>query len=557
MAVGGFLRASWICLLLFGGGLAFPSAKGYNSLANRDNLNTWGDEVDQLETSPTEMFSAFGPAIGYADRSYKAPLAAAPKQPLLVPNEGAGNQGGGAVEFGQENAKMNDLVKPVTFPLNPTYQLDKFEGGKEPQFASVSYDPSTPLSSKPVDLVFSSSEPSYDPILPPLHQLPYSEDTSTNAHTSEAESVFSSSGGGFGVQDGSQSYSPNLDDLKYPSAEDAQLPSTEVSPANYDSVNAVQPSPWSSASYVTPEEVPAFSNWVQAAPTSTNAQTLEAQAVSSSGTIGGDFSSSQDGSQSYSPNRIYEDIFQYTSAKNSNLPSKEVGTSTFDFANAGQSSSWSSASYLTPENPVSSSNAEYWAQAAPSSNGGAASSSSGITGGDFSTSQNLNFQDDSQSYSPNLDDLKYPSAEDAQLPSTEVSPSNYDSVNAVQPSPWSSASYMTREEPLFSNSALWVQAAPVESPASPSYGTELTLDSTSSEVAAQPAYFKPVAVPQLPSTQQLATPQKVSKPVPSTYIVQFKGGYRRGSKVYSKSRYHKNASPPPPVGLKGPRRGKW
>ncbi|CAL8305308.1 unnamed protein product [Merluccius merluccius] len=139
----------------------------------------------------------------------------------------------------------------------------------------------------------------------------------------------------------------------------------------------------------------------------------------------------------------------------------------------------------------------------------------------------------------------------------KADPSNYDFVNAVQPSMLSSASHVSKEEPVFySNSGNWAQAAPVESPASPSHAT--ALDSTSRKVNAQPARFQPgKKVPQLPSTQQLEMPQKVSKLFPSTYIVQSKGGYRRGKKVSSKTRYSSSVSPPPPFGLKGPSGVKW
>lgn len=162
----------------------------------------------------------------------------------------------------------------------------------------------------------------------------------------------------------------------------------------------------------------------------------------------------------------------------------------------------------------------------------------------------------SQSFSPNLDVLYYPSVENPQLPSKEGSPSNYGSVNAAQPSTWSSASYVSREEEpvLSSNSANWPQAA-VSSPASPSYGTDLDL--TKRKVTAQRPRFQPGnKVPQLPSTQ-LEMPQEVSYLFPSTNIVQSKGGYRRGRKMYSKARYSRTFPPPAPIGLKEPRKGNW
>ncbi|XP_056463750.1 uncharacterized protein LOC130403425 [Gadus chalcogrammus] len=501
MAVGCILRVSWFCLLLFGGSLPFPSMKGYSYTS---------------------------------DNPEKVPLAAAPKQAPLNPEEGPGIQGGGAVEFGQKNAEIEDqkLVKPVTFPLNPPNQHDySFEeqwGSTKPQF-------------------------------PP----------------SDTNGGYSSSALYLDVQAGSQSYSPNLvyeDFSQYPAVEAALLPSTDDDPYTYDSVEAEQSSSWSSDRYITIEE-PAFSsnagNWAQAAQT-ISAQILEAEAVPSTDTKGGDSSSSlhldlpsdvQEGSQSYSPNLVYEDVFQYPAAETAQLPSEQSDFSDFNSVNVVQPSTWSSAPYMTrEEEPVYVSNSGDWAQAAPTISEqtleAEAVPSTDTKGGETSSSLNLNFQagaqEGSQSYSPNLVDeavYQYPAAEAEQLHSEGVDASKYDSMNAVQPSTWSSASYMTREEePVFSShTGHWAHVAPVETPAYPSFVADFVLDSTSSKAAAQPVLFKPPKkAPQLPSSKWLQRPKKVRDQTASTYVVQSKGSHRRSRQMLSKKKYFSGFPPPPP-----------
>ena len=77
------------------------------------------------------------------------------------------------------------------------------------------------------------------------------------------------------------------------------------------------------------------------------------------------------------------------------------------------------------------------------------------------------------------------------------------------------AAPMTRD----SNSNLdnWAQAAPVETPAYPSYVADLTMDSTSSKDDQRP--------------------QKERDAVASTYLVQSKSVYGRGRQVYSWKKY--------------------
>ena len=70
-----------------------------------------------------------------------------------------------------------------------------------------------------------------------------------------------------------------------------------------------------------------------------------------------------------------------------------------------------------------------------------------------------------------------------------------------------------------------------------------------------PSRFHKVT-PQLPSTNQLAMPQEVSMPFPSTYIVQFNGRYGRGSNVNHNTRLYKQGPPPVSFGLGRPRRWK-
>ena len=414
---------------------------GYSYTSKTDHPEIGGDKDDELQTSHTLRFDAYSLEKGYSDRSKKVPLAAAPKQALLNPEEGARVQGGGAVEFGQKNAEMEDqkLVKPVTFPLNPPNQHDySFEeqwGSTKPHFPPS--DTKGAYSSLHLDLPA-------------------------------------------GVQEGSQSYSPNLvyeDVFHYPAAETAQLPSEESDLSDYNSVNVVQPSIWSSAPYMTREEEPVYvsnsGDWAQAAQTISE-QTLEAEAVPSTDTKGG-----------YS-----------------------------------------------------------------------------------SSSLNLNFQagvqEGSQSYSPNLVDeavYQYPAAEAEQLHSEGVDASKYDSMNAVQPSTWSSASYLTREEePAFSShTGHWAHVAPVETPAYPSDVADFVLDSTSSKAAAQPVLFKPLKkAPQLPSSKWLQRPKKVRDQTASTYIVQSKGSHRRSRQMLSKKKYFSGFPPPPPFVLMAETvRGKW
>ena len=133
-----------------------------------------------------------------------------------------------------------------------------------------------------------------------------------------------------------------------------------------------------------------------------------------------------------------------------------------------------------------------------------------------------------------------------------VDPSKYDSMNAVQPSTWSSASYMTREEePVFSShTGHWAHVAPVETPAYPSYVADFGLDSTSSKAAAQPVLFKPLKkAPQLPSSKWLQRPKKVRDQTASTYIVQSKGSHRRSRQMLSKKKYFSGFPPLPPFVL--------
>ncbi|CAL8283505.1 unnamed protein product [Boreogadus saida] len=283
-------------------------------------------------------------------------------------------------------------------------------------------------------------------------------------------------------QAGSQSYSPNLvheDVFHDPAAETAQLPSDDGDVSDYNSVNADQPSTWSSAPHMTREE-PVLSNWAQAAP-NISAQILQAEAVPSTDTKGGDSSSSlhldlpagaQEGSQSYSTKVVYEDFPQYPAAETAQLPSPDDDPYTYDPVIAEQPSSWSSDRYITTEEPVFSSNAGDWAQAAPNISAqileAEAVPSTDTKGGDSSSSLHLDLpagvQEGSQSYSTKVvyeDFPQYPASETAQLPSEESDLSDYNPVNVVQPSTWSSAPYMTREEePVYvSNSGDWAQAA--------------------------------------------------------------------------------------------------
>ena len=411
---------------------------GYSYTSKTDHPEIGGDKDDELQTSHTLRFDAYSLEKGYSDRSKNVPLAAAPKQAPLNPEEGARIQGGRAVEFGLKNAEMEDqkLVKPVTFPLNPPNQHDY---SFEEQWGSTKLQ------------------------FPP----------------SDTKGAYSSSALYLDVQAGSQSYSPNLvyeDFSQYPAAETAQLPSPDDDPYTYDSVIAEQPSSWSSDRYITTEE-PVFSSnagdWAQAAP-NIGEHILEAEAVPSTDTKGGYSSSSlhldlpadvQEGSQSYSPNHVDEAVYQY------------------------------------------------------------------------------------------------PAAETAPLYSEGVDASKYDSMNAVQPSTWSSASYMTREEePVFSShTGHWAHVAPVETPAYPSDVADFGLDSTSSKAAAQPVLFKPLKkAPQLPSSKWLQRPKKVRDQTASTYIVQSKGSHRRSRQKLSKKKYFSGFPPPPPFVLMAETvRGKW
>ena len=176
--------------------------------------------------------------------------------------------------------------------------------------------------------------------------------------------------------------------------------------------------------------------------------------------------------------------------------------------------------------------------------------------GGFGVQQNLGLQSgESQGYSPNFE-AQYPSSEKAQHSSEETGPTDYNSVNAVQPSSSTSLPFESTEVPVFSGaSAYWAQAAPIETPAFPSYGSDVVLDSTSSKVASQPSRFHKVA-PQLPSTHQLATPQEKRMSLPSTYIVQSSGRYGRGRNVNRNTRYYHQGPPPASFGLKRQRRRK-
>ncbi|XP_059929525.1 uncharacterized protein LOC132473414 [Gadus macrocephalus] len=652
MAVGCILRVSWFCLLLFGGSLPFPSMKGYSYTSKTDHPEIGGDKDDELQTSHTLMFDAYSQEKGYSDRSKKVPLAAAPKQAPLNPEEGARIQGGRAVEFGQKNAEMEDqkLVKPVTFPLNPPnqhdYSFEEQRGSTKPQFPKPSTKPSSKLAgsdlipptpyllmdggafssgptleSKQVsksgryigptkNLNFQAGEQEGSQINADqprrLSYVTYRTERgkpvisinsgnvapaapTISAQTLQADAVsrtdtkggYSSSALYLDVQAGSQSYSPNLvyeDVFQYPAAETAQLPSEESDLSDYNSVNVVQrPSTWSSAPYMTREEEPVYvSNSGNVAPAAQtiSAPALQVDAVSRTDTKGGYSSSSlhrdlpagvQEGSQSYSPNLVYEDVFQYPAAETAHLPSEESDLSDYNSVNVVQRpSTWSSAPYMTrEEEPVYVSNSGDRAQAAPTISEqpleAEAVPSTDTKGGYSSSSLNLNFQagaqEGSQSYSPNLVDqavYQYPAAEAEQRHSEGVDASKYDSMNAFQPSTWSSASYMTKEEqPVFSShTGDWAHVAPVETPAYPSYVADFGLDSTSSKAAAQPVLFRPLKkAPQLSSSKWLQRPKKARDQTASTYIVQSKGSHRRSRQMLSKKKYFSGFPPPPPFVL--------
>ncbi|XP_059929557.1 uncharacterized protein LOC132473424 isoform X3 [Gadus macrocephalus] len=320
MAVGYILRLSWICLLLFGGSLPFPSMKWYK-YTSTDHPEAMAGDI-KLANYPTGMLDLYS----LVDRSNKIPLGAALKQAPLNPEEGARFQGGGALELGQENAKIEDWnhVRPVTFPLRPPYQHNSFEeqwGSRKPMFPSA-YEPST----KP------SSELAGSDLIPPTSYLFYdafSSDPTLESKQGSESGVYFNPTQNLNFQAGER--------------EGSQI--------------------WRR----TGGEEPGFSNMGQAAPT-IGAQTLQADTVSSSDTNGGYYSSAlqldvQAGSQSYSPNLVYEDVFYYPDAETA-PPSKEGDR--YDSANAVQPSTLSSASYMTKEEqPVFSSHTGDWAHVAP------------------------------------------------------------------------------------------------------------------------------------------------------------------------------------------------
>ncbi|CAL8264556.1 unnamed protein product [Gadus morhua 'NCC'] len=495
----------------------------------------------KLANYPTGMLDLYSLVKGYSDRSNKIPLAAALKQAPLNPEKGARFQGGGAMELGQENAKIADWnrVGPVTFPLRPPYQLDSFEeqwGSRKPMFPSA-YEPST----KP------SSELAGSDLIPPTPYLFY--DAFSSDPTLESKQVSTS-----GV------YFNPTQNLNFQAGE-----------REGSQIYADQPSSWSSASYMTGGEEPVFSNVGQAALT-IGAQTLQADKVSSSDTNGGYYSSAlqldvQAGSQSYSPNLVYEDVFYYPDAETALLPSKEGDR--YVSANAVRPSTWSSAHYMSGgAEPVSSSHTGHWAHPAPV---------------------------ETPIYPTYVAPL-YLDSTSSKLHSEGVDTSKYDSMNAVQPSTWSSASYMTREEePVFSShTGDWAHVAPVETPAYPSYVADFGLDSTSSKAAAQPVLFMPLKkapqlpsskwlqiskeapqlpsskwlqgskkAPQLPSSKWLQRPKKVMDQSAATYLVQSKGGHIRGRQVFSMKKYFSGFPPPPASVLMAMKpksetvRGKW
>ncbi|XP_030202092.1 uncharacterized protein LOC115535215 [Gadus morhua] len=249
MGVGCILRVSWVCLLLCGGSLA-ASMKGYNNPYTDASRGLGGFQEEQLVFSPSKVLSSYGQATGYADRSYRSPVALQINWDLFMPHE------------------------PLTFPLNPTYKTVR--GSNDPH-GGVFIEPST-QSSKPGSFGFPSSVPSFDPV--PHHQFTDSEVTPINS-TLDADPV--SSIGGYGLPQhlslqfdragDAQGYSPNFE-AKHPSSENAQLPSKEVGPSNYNSDSAVQPSSWLSRPFES-KEVPVFSSdsahRVQAAPIETPA----------------------------------------------------------------------------------------------------------------------------------------------------------------------------------------------------------------------------------------------------------------------------------------------
>ncbi|CAL8264555.1 unnamed protein product [Gadus morhua 'NCC'] len=437
MAVGCILRVSWFCLLLFGGSLPFPSMKGDRYTSKTDHPEIGGDKDDELQTSHTLRFEAYSLAKGYSDRSKKVPLAAAPKQALLNPEEGARIQGGRAVEFGQKNAEIEDQKLPLNPANQHDYSFEEQRGSAKPQFPKPSTKPSSELAGS--DLI------------PPTPYLLMDDGAFSSGPTLESKQV-SKSGGYFnptqnlnfqaGEQEGSHFY-------------------------------ADQPRSRSSASYMTGGGEPVFSiNSGNMAPT-ISAQTLQADVVSRTDTKGGYSSSAlyldvQAVSPSYSPNLVYEDAFHYPAAETAQLPSEESDLSDYNSVNVVQPSTWSSAPYMTREEPVLSN----WAHAAPNISAQILEAEAvpriDTKGGYSSSSLHLDLpagvQEGSQSYSPNLVDeavYQYPAAETAHLPSEQSDLSDYNSVNVVQPSTWSSAPYMTREEePVYvSNSGDWAQAA--------------------------------------------------------------------------------------------------
>ncbi|CAL8236392.1 unnamed protein product [Arctogadus glacialis] len=479
MAVGCILRVSWICLLLFGGSLPFPSMKGYK-YSSTDHPEAMAEDI-KLANYPTGMLDLYSLVKGYSDRSNKVPLAAALKRAPLNPQEGARFQGGGAMELGQENAKIEDLnhVRPVTFPRRLPYQHNSFEeqwGSRKPQFLSA-YEPST----KP------SSELAGSDHIPPTPHLLMDDGAFSSGPTLESKQVSTS-----GV------YFNPTQNLNFQAGE-----------REGSQIYADQPSSWSSASYMTGGEEPVFSNMGQAAPTF-GAQTLQADKVSSSDTNGGYYSSAlqlnvQAGSQSSSPNLVYEDVFHYPDTETAPLPSKEGDR--YDSANAVRPSTWSSAHYMS---------------------GGAEPVSKWLQG----------FQK-----APQLPSSKWlqGSKKAPQLPSSK----------------WLQGSKKAPQLP----SSKWLQGSK-KAPRLPSskwlQGSKKAPQLLSSKWLQ--GFEK---APQLRSSKGLQRPKKVMDQSAATYLVQSKGGHIRGRQVFAKKKYFSGFPPPPPSVLMAMKpksetvRGKW
>ncbi|XP_071329830.1 DNA-directed RNA polymerase II subunit RPB1-like [Trachinotus anak] len=148
MVLGCLFCVSWFCLLLFDGSVGLPAIKGYGYPYTADSRNIGDDGEDDVLTSPTfesNWLTSNGQLTDHT--SYNKPSVA--QQPVSVPaqqklpNTPSAPQVERLVNGASRDWGLENLDKPLTFPLRPNYQPsapEKLQPGPiQPQSTSYYY----------------------------------------------------------------------------------------------------------------------------------------------------------------------------------------------------------------------------------------------------------------------------------------------------------------------------------------------------------------------------------------------------------------------------------